>query len=161
MYCPNCATPINGTRFCRACGANVSQVPQALTGNLPAAPAGRHAERPPSIDRAAGSLFTGIAFILVSLGAFFFAPAGRLWWFWLLIPAFASLGRGVSEYWKLREQQRRMELMAASRQQQPAMPPRQATPEIGAPGAIDTSDLAQPPSITEQTTRHLERGRGE
>ena len=75
MYCPNCATPITGTKFCRTCGANVSQVSQALTGQLPAQGLSK-AEKPPSIERAAGSFFSGLAFILVSFSVFFFR-AGR------------------------------------------------------------------------------------
>jgi hypothetical protein len=35
MYCPQCANPVDGTKFCRSCGANVSLVPQALAGQAP------------------------------------------------------------------------------------------------------------------------------
>jgi hypothetical protein len=157
MYCPNCATQITGTKFCRTCGANVSQVSQALTGQLPAQGLSK-AEKPPSIERAAGSFFSGLAFILVSFSVLFFAPAGRIWWFWMLIPAFGMIGKGVGEYWKLREQQRQMELMmryqqlTANQPAPPAMQPGAAPGEIGAP---DTNELRVPSSITEETTRHL------
>ena len=36
MFCPKCATQnIDGASFCRACGANISLIPQALSGQLP------------------------------------------------------------------------------------------------------------------------------
>ena len=35
MYCPNCAATIDGVKFCRSCGSNVSLVPQAMSGQLP------------------------------------------------------------------------------------------------------------------------------
>ena len=39
MFCPKCASQnVDGAHFCRACGANISLVPQALTGQFPVAP---------------------------------------------------------------------------------------------------------------------------
>lgn len=36
MYCPKCATEnVESARFCRACRANLSLVPRALSGDLP------------------------------------------------------------------------------------------------------------------------------
>ena len=76
----------------------------------------------------------------------------------MLIPAFGMIGKGVGEYWKLREQQRQMELMmryqqlTANQPAPPAMQPGAAPGEIGAP---DTNELRVPSSITEETTRHL------
>ena len=38
MFCPKCASQnIDGASFCRVCGANISLVPQALSGQLPVA----------------------------------------------------------------------------------------------------------------------------
>ena len=35
MFCPKCATQnVDGASFCRACGANIGLVPQALNGQL-------------------------------------------------------------------------------------------------------------------------------
>ncbi len=51
MYCPKCGTNnIDNASFCRACGTNLSLVPQALTGHLPAPPAG-HGEAFAETDR--------------------------------------------------------------------------------------------------------------
>src|SRR6185503_8064340 len=39
MFCPNCAAQnLDGASFCRVCGANISLVPQALSGQWPQAP---------------------------------------------------------------------------------------------------------------------------
>ncbi len=41
MFCPKCATQnVDGASFCRSCGANISLIPQALSGQLPTATAG-------------------------------------------------------------------------------------------------------------------------
>jgi len=167
MYCPNCGGQIEETqKFCRSCGANVSLVPQALTGQLPqlapeevVTPRGRRHHRhhrPISIERAAGLFFNGLGLIFVSFAARNFAPAGQIWWFWLLIPAFSCMGAGVGQYMKLREQQR---------QQRPQQPnpiitqqnfasPTTRMPEISAP---TNSEVASPSSVTEHTTKHLDQ----
>src|SRR5262245_25014939 len=111
MYCPKCATQNNeDAKFCRACGANLALVPQALTGRLPSRRSERRRHRghgyefecPPSMHDAITKIFMGIGFVLVSACVLFFAPAGRIWWFWMLIPAFAMLGKGVAELASLR-----------------------------------------------------------
>jgi hypothetical protein len=116
MFCPKCASQnIDGASFCRVCGANISMVPQALSGNLPVAIDDSRAARrerkrdgrPPSLSRAMRSGFMGLAFLFVSL-ALAFANEGRGWWYWMLIPAFSMLGTGVAEYLRLREEQKRM-----------------------------------------------------
>ena len=103
MYCPNCAAVnTDDAKFCRGCGANLSLVPQALTGQLPESESrgphkrGKH-NRPPNIGDGIQKISFGVGFLLVSMAIGLFAPGGRGWWFWLLIPAFASLGKGISE----------------------------------------------------------------
>ena len=146
LYCPKCATPIEGVKFCRSCGANVSLVPQALTGQLPAAPvddgrARRRKRRTVTPERAMSNLFTGLAFLLISLAVWRYAPAGRIWWFWMLIPAFACIGEGIGQLYRL-NLERRDEALAP-------LPP---APELPAP---TTSNLGTPASVTEHTTKHL------
>lgn len=156
MFCPNCAAPIEGTKFCRSCGANVSLVPQALSGNLPQERAGNdETNHPPSLASGIQKTFMGVGFIFVAFGAFLFAPAGRLWWFWLLIPAFAMLGGGVAEI--VRAKQEAARLAAPPAQQLSSVPPYQ--PLQAAPGTNELpprQDL--PGSIVENTTRHLDPG---
>jgi hypothetical protein len=159
MYCPNCAAPIDGVKFCRTCGANVSLVPQALTGRL-GEPAeddssrshrrGRSRQRrPATIESAVSSIFTGIGFLFVSLAVWRFFPGGFMWWFWLLIPALACIGEGVGKYLRLKSESAVAGAIAPPLIQTPAAPP-----ELRAP---TTSELAAPPdSIVEHTTRHLD-----
>ena len=158
MYCPKCATENSDeTKFCRSCGSNLSLVPQALTGRLPEAPSGRRRNRrhsrslepptPASLADGITKSFMGLGFLFVSLSVFAFAPAGRIWWFWLLIPAFAMLGKGVSEIVSFKYGP---SLTQGTNQQ--AMPPAAHPAEIPARNEA----IFPPPSVTEQTTRHLD-----
>src|ERR1700732_5107301 len=98
MFCPKCATDnLEGARFCRSCGANVSLLPQALSGQLPLAEpevsgegrddysrrGRRRRHKQASIDEGIKRAISGLGFICVAFGVFYFAPAGRLWWFWM------------------------------------------------------------------------------
>ena len=160
MFCPKCATQnIDGASFCRACGANISLVPQALTGQLTEAKSADYSDRfsrrrrkrgEPTLDQGIRSLMMGIGFIVVSVMVDLYSPAGWTWWYWLLIPAFAMLGRGVSEI--VRAKQAKGEIKTAQVQPSqlgggnfgPTLPDRR------------TAELRPPiPSVTEGTTRHL------
>jgi hypothetical protein len=101
-------------------------------------------------------MFVGVAFFFVAFAVLAFAPAGRIWWFWMLIPAFMSLGKGIGEYLKWKEAQRRAS--AAPRFEQPSAPPQYLSPPPDT-GRFDTPrsfEKAPPPSVTEDTTRHLD-----
>lgn len=180
MYCPKCAAPVDGMKFCRKCGANVSLVPQALTGQLPPAqPAtspdpltigvhydrrGRRRDRhnnPPSMEGAAKEFFAGVGFLLVSLAIWQFFPGGFTWWFWMLIPAFGAMGKGIGQYLSVREQQRHMpppQFNAPT-----AMP--QAPPQAQFPVPttselkLPANALTPPASVTEHTTALLDQAK--
>src|SRR5438105_4200455 len=102
MYCPRCSTQnIESARFCRACGANLSLVPQALTGTLPQAQPehlGRRSRRrrEPSLGRGITRTFLGMALLIFATTVSFSSPA-KSGWVALLIPAFILLGRGIGE----------------------------------------------------------------
>src|SRR6266571_2990801 len=155
MYCPKCATENNeGVSFCRACGTNLSLVPQAITGKLPTH---RHMSRrerrdferggSPDFSRGVVKLFTGLGFLAVTI-ALSISHTARGWWFWLLIPAFASLGKGIAEILSARSAQQR-----ALDPSRTAAPPARVTGEL--PPQPDFGRTPQP-SITEDTTRHLD-----
>jgi hypothetical protein len=162
MFCPKCAANnLEGASFCRVCGANISLIPQALSGQLPAAtePAddlrarlrGRHRRREPSLDSAFKNVFMGIAFLLISM-ALAFSRMGTGWWFWMLIPAFSMMGTGMAQYIRLKEQKRSLPVGAM---RQTALPPQQ----VDAFPTRATGELVSPPpSVTEGTTRHLGAG---
>jgi zinc-ribbon domain len=162
MFCPKCATQnIDGASYCRGCGANISLVPQALTGQLMQPSSDErsrerdrgHRRREPTLDSAFKNMFTGIAFLIVSIGLS--RSIGRGWWFWLLIPAFSMMATGIAQFVRLREREKGTALNAA-----PLQPP--AFTDRGmpvAPGTLpqrSTGELIPPPpSVTEGTTRHL------
>jgi predicted phage tail protein len=161
MFCPKCATQnLEGAKFCRSCGANVSLVSQALSGQLPeAAPEDadcfgrdrkRRGRREASLDGAFRSAFMGVAFLLVAM-ALAFSRMGTGWWFWMLIPAFSMMGTGVAQYIRLKERQKRM--FQPGNFNQPSL---QQPMNAGAFPSRNTGKLvAPPPSVTEGTTRHL------
>lgn len=160
MFCPKCATQnLDGASYCRSCGANVSLIPQALSGQLPQAPGdefdlGRRIRkrysREVTLDRAFKSAFMGVAFLLVSI-ALSFSPMGRGWWFWMMIPAFSMMGSGIAQYIRVREQERRA--LRGTNFSQPAMPVTQRVENF--PVRSTGELMATPPSVTEGTTRHL------
>lgn len=160
MFCPKCGgqNPEEG-KFCRSCGTDLGNVTQALTGALP--PQRQifdHKGKPVSWDRAIPKLFTGLAFLVVSL-VLAFSQMGRGWWFWMLIPAFTSLGAGVAQLVQLRKAEKggmmySSQLEFPAQQQNAALPPQQ-TAWTPAESRYKTGDLV-PPSVTDSTTRHLE-----
>ena len=158
MFCPKCAAQnLDGASFCRVCGANISLVPEALTGQLQQSGVGevscsgkRSRRREATLDNAFRNAFMGIAFLLVTM-ALAFSAMGRGWWFWMLIPAFSMMGTGIAQYIRFREQQNRPVLG------QPAAPQQVQGPLNATAFPIrNTGELrATPPSVTEGTTRHL------
>ena len=168
MYCPKCATQnVEDASFCRGCGANVSLVPQALTGHLPESTSvdgiGRETTRrrrdeSPNLSYAIVKTFVGIAFILVALSVKnAWQMAGHLWWFWMLIPAAGSLGSGIAEFVRLNQGQKSNQL-TGSAYMPPAIsnaPPRAA--ELPPRRSSSASEIYTPSSVTENTTKLLDK----
>lgn len=164
MFCPKCAAQnLEGASYCRVCGANISLVPQALTGELPLAAvegvsrsdkrALKRRDKEASLGNAFRNAFMGIAFLLVSM-ALAFSAMGRGWWFWMLIPAFSLMGTGVAQYIKVKEEEKRAMIGRVPAQHfQPAIQP---AARVNSLPRRNTGELvAPPPSVTEGTTRHL------
>lgn len=159
MFCPKCATQnIDGASFCRGCGANISLVSQALTGQVTTQPPaeqevdegggfcgirGRRGGRELSLDSAFKKAFMGIAFLIIAV-VLSRSGAGQGWWFWMLLPAFSLMGTGLAQFIRVRENQKQAQLAPPPMQRTFAEPPR-SHEELRAPVA----------SVTEGTTRHL------
>jgi hypothetical protein len=154
MYCPKCGTANNeDTKFCRACGANLMLVPQALSGQLPEAPsrhrsraerrAHRHGED--SLTSGITQAFIGMAFLIIALGLWF---SKQFWGLWMLIPAFALLGKGVAQIVSIKYGPTLTPGGA-----QAAMPPAEGARELP---PRNSQSFVPPPSVTEGTTRHLD-----
>jgi hypothetical protein len=150
MFCPKCATQnLEGASFCRTCGANISLVPQALTGQITRPEEeksltdeascfrpGRPRRRELSLESSFKNLFLGIAFVFIAIALSRSIGAG--WWFWMLIPAALMMGTGVAQYLRLQDRSKR------------------STPVLPPPVVRPTEHLMPPaPSVTEGTTRHL------
>jgi zinc ribbon protein len=161
MFCPKCATQnVDGASYCRSCGANVSLIPHALSGQLPQAQPDdfeqgsrarkRHGRKDLSLDHAFKNVFMGIAFLLVAI-ALAFSRMGTGWWFWMLIPAFSMMGTGVAQYMRLKEREKRAFQPGSFGQ-----PSIQSPPSVNTFPVRNTGELVPPPpSVTEGTTRHL------
>lgn len=157
MFCPKCATQnVEGVSFCRSCGANISLVSQALTGQLPSAPAKdssdwdsrRKRRREPSLDSGIRHFMMGLAFMIISVLVGKYSPGGWTWWYWMLIPAFTLLGKGISEI--VRVQQAKTAAPAFEPPQMSA-----GTRPTSLPVERTGKLMAPVPSVTEGTTRHL------
>ena len=152
MYCPRCSTQnIESARFCRACGANLSLVPQALTGTLPEAQPERvgrrgRRRREPNLGSGITRTFIGMAFLILAATLTFSGRARGGSAIWLLIPAFIILGRGIGEL---------VSLLNAERKAKQLSPPPIAQ-NTSALSPHSSFDQLAPPSVTENTTRHLD-----
>ena len=164
MYCPKCGTQnTDDASFCRACGVNLSLVPQALTGLLPEAVTvgGKSEDKrhrrddPPNLTYALVKTLVGIAFIIVALAVKdSIQIAGHIWWFWMLIPAAGSLGAGIAEFVRLNQQPKPNQLVGSA-----YMPPSisNAPRATELPPRRSTSNIYTPSSVTENTTKLLDK----
>ena len=166
MFCPKCGlqNPDTG-KFCRTCGTDLGNVSSALSNPQPVARQQllNHKGKPIHLEGAIGKIFTGLAFFVVAcvLG-YTGAAGGKVWWYWMLIPAFGSIGSGVAQYLQIRRAERGQPAFTAAEShpilQSPAnqgLPPQQTEFAPSPESRYRTGDLV-PPSVTDGTTRHLE-----
>jgi hypothetical protein len=158
MFCPKCATQnVDGASFCRSCGANVSLIPQAMSGELRPPPekdddtsggTRRKRRSAPTLDAGIRQIAMGLAFAVVSIMIFRFSPGGFAWWYWMLIPAFMFVGKGISDIVHVRQAKAQAPMFAQPQMSAGTRP--QSLP------VARTGELMTPvPSVTEGTTRHL------
>lgn len=173
MFCPRCGVRnVEDAKYCRACGADISLVPQALTRSLPdaasdvenfkeAVEARRKRKKkekekePPTLDKGLAKCMEGVAFLLIVLIGFFYFWGGIMLWIWFIIPALSNFGEGVGQ-------------IIRSRREHDALPPPQTpyradelppphAPAAGLLAPRETAEIPAPPvSVTEGTTRHLD-----
>ena len=151
MFCPKCATPNqDGASFCRSCGANISLVPQALSGQLVQPPPPTEVDgtcrtrrgRELTLEQPFKNVFMGIAFVIISI--VLSRTIGQVWWFWMLIPAFSLMATGVAQFIRLQEHAKRASLAPPPISRSFVETPR---PAEGLRAPVS--------SVTEGTTRHL------
>jgi len=161
MFCQKCGgqNPDNG-KFCRSCGTDLGNVSSSLPTPQQPQQLLNHKGKPIHWESAITKIGTGLAFFAIAI-ALSFSKMGQNWWFWMLIPAFGSLGSGIAQYMQLRRAEKGPTAFVGSNtgntisgSPNTALPPPQtewASPE----SSYKTGDLV-PPSVTENTTRHLE-----
>lgn len=159
MFCPKCGgkNPENG-KFCRACGTDLGNVSSALSAHAKPQQLVNHKGKPIHWEGAISKLGTGLAFLIISL-VLSTTRMGEAWWFWMLIPAFTCLGAGIAQAMQLKKAEKGGVVYSASPEALPhtqhtALPPQQ-TEFVSPESRYKTGDLV-PPSVTENTTRHLE-----
>ncbi len=174
MFCPKCGTenPETG-RFCRSCGTDLGNISSALSGELKPAVSATYVDHKGRVKSnnlddlwsgAVRSLIMGVGFLVVSIVLFTTGVAGgKAWWWAMIFPAFASLASGFSQLARAKSiEKQRVNANPVMQNQLPQnspnlnLPPSQ-TEYVKPQGSIyDTGDLVIPPSVTENTTRHLE-----
>ena len=181
MFCPKCGTenPETG-KYCRSCGTDIGVVSKALekksfSGDDYGWDAddysmtgyddeGNKLKTPEDFfGNGIKEICGGIAFVIIA-GLLFFTNilGGSIWGFWLLIPGGFMIGNGISNIYKSKKLEQRMGLSSGGKnlidqsEKKAELPPSQTdyvSPDTDV--KYDTGDLV-PPSVTENTTRHLE-----
>ncbi|HEU4387683.1 MAG TPA: zinc-ribbon domain-containing protein [Blastocatellia bacterium] len=161
MYCPNCgAQDVDGTRFCKRCGTNLTDVSQALSGRLRTP---EHAQDlvKPLKDYFSGrrhsvfgaALIGGGLLIMTLLTLVGMNPMGAFWIvFWMFVWGVIQLASGLSRLFAAGG-----ELRALGYDPSPALP-KPARAELSPPQSpgYSTGPVTPPTSVTDQTTRRLE-----
>lgn len=163
MFCPKCGGPNpEEGKFCRSCGTDLGNVSNALSGNLApqSQPLLNHKGKPIHLEGAITKFFTGLAFLVIAI-SLAFTRMGQGWWFWMLIPAFGSIGSGIAQYIQLRHAEKNRQHFIPNNPAQTidnpkktALPPPN-TEWVAPDSRYKTGDLV-PGSVTDNTTRHLE-----
>ena len=102
---------LDGASFCRGCGANISLVPQALTGQMMQSPVEeieeggrRHRRRRDRGELASTSHSKtsswALRFLIIAI--VLSRTIGYGWWFWMLLPAFSMMGTGIAQYIRIK-----------------------------------------------------------
>jgi hypothetical protein len=147
MYCQQCGAEVGEGKFCRKCGSPSGTESLSLQQTAPA--------KAPDYEKGFKKLFMGLAFLTIAIFPIF--TSGKFWW-WMLFPAVPLLAAGIGEFMRARHATQLPPARVASLTAvhgQTGPPLRNELPRVR-----DTAELLpQPPSVTEGTTRILDKGR--
>jgi hypothetical protein len=111
---------------------------------------------PPSLEKGIVNIFVGIGFIVAALAIMLKFPAGIFWGWTFFFPAFDRLGRGVAAIVAARKYDALALRSGAGNSYLPPAQRQEMAAPISEPHVPRTGELvAPPPSVTENTTRHL------
>ena len=110
----------------------------------------------PNVERGIKTTFTGLLFLTMALITLFVLPgSGTAWWFWMLIlAAFFGLSGGVTEIVRHVVGSRQHAQIGRSVSTQPTPTPTRVERELP---AAETGEIVTPPSVTEATTKQLNK----
>jgi hypothetical protein len=164
MFCPKCGLQnADNTKFCRSCGADLSNVLAVVEGKLYANE--RLTESHDSIhiySSGIRNLLLGIGFFIIAI-LLFTLPGNTFYWLLIMFPAFSLIASGVSRIVKANGI-KIMEIADViqpnsfpSTGSNPTLPPLQTGYIKPSKSTYGTDDLlGQPLSVTESTTRRLQ-----
>lgn len=163
MFCPKCGgqNPEEG-KFCRSCGTSLVSGLSALATESSVHPLVDKKGKPVNWEGAITKFATGIAFLAIAIVlAVTNMAGGKVWWFWMLIPAFTMIGSGVAQYIQLKKLEKGPTTYIPTEAVNNFSPtsnvalPSPQTEWVAPESRYKTGDLV-PPSVIENTTRHLQ-----
>ena len=164
MFCPRCGieNPETG-KFCRSCGADLSNVLAAIEGTLPpAAEISGDSNFAELYSTGVRNTILGAGFLVTSV-FLFTLPGNTLYWLVTMIPAFFLIASGVSRIVKsdaiknTKKVNTIQQPIFSLHQANKTLPPNQTDYVKPQKPIYETDELhGEPLSITEDTTRHLE-----
>lgn len=177
MFCPKCGTENPDTgKFCRSCGVDLGIVNAAMSGGLsklndgscssgdPVRNAIRRSDPAEVSADGVRAIVSGAGFLIISIVLLVTGvAAGKAWWWAMLFPAFTFFAKGISDVVKSRKMEQSRGLVAplsntaigGSVFQNAPLPPAQQQFIPSTESRYKTGDLV-PPSVVDDTTRHLQ-----
>lgn len=175
MFCQKCGTQNpNDGKFCRNCGSDLAILPAQQVTNLTPADyyidtKGRFRPNYPEDLLSTGlrKTISGLGFLIISIVLLITHVAGgQAWWWAMLFPAFSLIAGGIGNIAKAKRLEKKKMFNEI-----PAQPVLFNSTNASLPAAeqipvnynqppqksiYDTGEFIVPPSVTENTTRHLE-----
>lgn len=161
MFCPKCGieNPDNG-KFCRSCGANLSNVLAVVEGILSEEEVAKNSPAE-LFSTGVRNIVLGFGFLAASVFLFTIPPRDGIFWLLMMIPGFCLLASGIGRIIKSnavkKEVNEAHHPSLSTKHSGRELPPSQTDYVKPQSSIYETDDLtAEPRSVTESTTRHLQ-----